>query len=61
MEKAVEINPLNPQANLFLAQFYEENNNFILALDHYKNYLEATRDITIYPKVEKLINKTKKF
>lgn len=56
MLKAIETNPLNPQANLFFARKHEEEGNLLQALSHYKNYLHSVKDVDIYQKVQSIIS-----
>ncbi|MCX7911200.1 MAG: glycosyltransferase [Endomicrobia bacterium] len=59
MDKALIINPLNPQANLFFAEIYEKNGKLIEAINFYKTYLEIVKNIDVYHKVLNLIENLK--
>lgn len=60
MGKAIQINPLNPDANLFFAKLHESNQNILEALNFYKCYLEATRDVGYLQKIQELLDNIKK-
>lgn len=59
MKRAIELNPLNSEANLFFAQMYLKDEKYLDALNFYKNYLEITKDPAFLPKVNQIIEKLK--
>ncbi|MEZ0323915.1 MAG: glycosyltransferase [Hydrogenothermaceae bacterium] len=60
MKKALDINPLNPQANLFFAEIFEKEGKLVESINFYKTYLESAKDIDIYNKVLNLAKKLTK-